>query len=159
MTAPALTLRYLFAAEFLDGSRLEQTPEDVSSANAKRSAFYDLCQRNEYGDVLQDEAGLALVRDDIAYFGITDGERFFVVDLRDGHFEVNGIWFRPEPVAHPEIPAGGRYRLLYFRDHQQDIIVAGDGSKSLGEHRMAYRMGWEYSLPDGRKWQQTIVVE
>lgn len=158
MSVVTPVLDYLFAAEFLDGSRLEQTPEDVSASHPTKSAFYDLCQHNEYGGVLTDEHGLALVRDDIAFFGITNGEHFYVVDLRDGHFELDHMPFFPQPTAYPDIPPGGRFSLLYFRDHQQDIIMAPDGSQTLGAHRMAYRLGWEYSLPDGRKWQQTIIV-
>lgn len=161
----AFVLTHLFAAELLDGTRIEQTPADVSAVDPSRSRFFDLCVKQEDGQVAQDSLGRAVTRDDIAFFGIVDTRvphgPMFMVDLRDGHFEINGQVFRAEPVASNTIPAGGKYRLLYFRDHQQDVILEvgehGD-TQRFGDHRIAYRFGWEYTVGE-RRWEQTIVVE
>lgn len=152
MTAQTIPqLAYLFEAHFLDGSMIQQTQDDRSAIDPeRRSAFYDVAQRI----------------DEVAYFGIWNDQHRFVVDLRDGHFEVDGVAFFAEPRAHlatsdgkPTIPPGGKFRLVYFRDRQQDLHVGANGSMTPGEQRIAFRLGWEYTAPDGRKFEQTIVVQ
>ena len=159
MGAAAPALSYLFAAQFLDGTRVEQTQDDVSISDPCRSAYYDLCQCDADGKVLLDSYGISIPRSDIAFFGLTNGAHYYVVDLRDGHFEVDGARFDAQPTTRPEISDGGRYRLVYFRDRRQHIAHGIDGSSTAWESPIRYRFGWEYVDPDGRKWQQTLVIE
>lgn len=136
-------MKYLFAAQFVDGTRIEQTPEDVSRYDPKRSAYYDIVQKLEAGGQL-------------AFFGLTNVEHSFVVDLLDGHFEIDRVVFYAQPVAGPEMPADGTFSLVYQRDHQQDFVQK-EGSTSLGDHRVVWRFGWKYAAGD-KTFEQTLVV-
>ena len=137
-----LNLRYLFVAKLKDGSIIEQPPDDASLIDSTRSAYYDVSQR----------------LDDVIAFALHDDKNYYAVDLRDGHFEINGVPFSAQPVATPTINEGGKFRLLYYRDHQQELIMGMDGSMKPGEHTHQYRMGWEYFDPSGKSYVQTIVV-
>lgn len=136
-------LRYLFEAQMKDGSVIRQTPEDVSTAEPlTRSAFYDVAQR----------------LDEVVVFGLYNDKNLYVVDLRDGHFEINGVPFSAQPVTAPVINEGGKFKLVYFRDHQQELVMTNGGSYEAGAHYHQYRMGWEYEDPNGKIYQQTIVI-
>jgi hypothetical protein len=149
MVQPAWDLKYLFAAHFADGSEIIQTPADQSVLEpGVRSAYFDVERRVE--------SGIPLVS-----FALFNDAGVFAVDLRDGHFEVKvilptggvlAIPFTALPTAAPHLPPGGTFSLIYFRDHQQDIISSREGS-TLGEHRHSYRLGWRYG-----EHAQTIVV-
>lgn len=147
-----LHLAWLFQANFRDGTFIQQTPEDVSALDPGRSAFYDVLQRT----------------DELVSFGLfqPDSPYTVAVDITTGHFEINGFPIMPQPVSGPVIPAGGRFELLYFRDHQQDLVqtvtIGEDGEpvevkREKGEHRISYRLGWKYTHGT-REWVQTIVV-
>jgi len=147
----AINLRYLFEAHLKDGTVIRQTPEDVSTAEPlTRSAFYDVAQRI----------------DEVRVFGLYNDKHTYIVSLEDGHFEIDGVPFSAQPVTSPCIAEGGKFKLLYFRDHQQEIHVSAkveeDGSvtetRTAGEHYHQYRMGWEYTDPRGRVYHQTIVI-
>lgn len=144
-------LKYLFEAHLKDGSIIRQTPEDISTAEPlTRSAFYDVVQR----------------LDQVRVFGLYSDEHTYTVSLEDGHFEIDGVPFSAQPVTSPIINAGGKFKLVYFRDHQQDLVVTAsvgaDGkiveSTSPGPHWHQYRIGWEYTDPNGSVYVQTIVI-
>ncbi|GAC1516219.1 MAG: hypothetical protein NVS1B11_36240 [Terriglobales bacterium] len=73
------------------------------------------------------------------------------MDLRDGHFELNGVAFHAHPDSIP-LPAGGQYSLVYTRDHTHEIVAGKEVS-----HAVAYRFGWEYRMND-RVWKQTVIL-
>ena len=126
-----------------DGTVIKQTPEDVSTAEPlTRSAYYDVAQR----------------LDDVVAFGLYNDKNQYVVDLRDGHFEINGVPFSAQPVTSPCINEGGKFRLVYYRDHQQELVMTNGGAPQPGTHHHQYRMGWEYFDPNGKTYQQTIVI-
>lgn len=162
-----MELDYLFEAHFPDELIYQQTIEDVSVDAPGRSACYDLCLHDDNGNSVLDALGRVIFRDDILFFGlysiVPKAVRTIVVDLRDGHFEINGVPFSPQPHwAKGAIPAGGKYRLIYYLDNEQDIIKLSNGSQRLGEHRRAYRLGWEYKVTvDGHEetFTQTVVVQ
>ncbi|TAK94512.1 hypothetical protein EPO05_06280 [Patescibacteria group bacterium] len=139
MPSAALALCYLFGCRFSDGTEYFQSLDDVSVFDARRSAFYDLCQHAENGDSLCDENGSCLVRDDIEYFaliGEDEGRKpgaMYAVDLRDGHFEVDG---RPFFVQIP--PTGAQLRLTYFRRVRRHF----QGGCEVGAE-CEYHMGWK----------------
>ncbi len=157
LAQPKWDLAYLFAAHFADGSEILQTPTDISSMELGRSAFTDVERRIE-GGVNCDS------------FAIYNSDHVYAVDLRDGHFEfklslpAGGIVttaFHAFPVAAPSLPPGGIFRLIYFRDHQQDIIAMAGKPDRLGEHRVFYRLGWNYDVMERgelKTYSQTIVV-
>jgi hypothetical protein len=69
----------LFVATFADGSQIFQNAEDVGQCEGK----------NCYFDVLQKELDVPL----ICFVRGGEGYPTIGVDLRDGHFEINGIPF------------------------------------------------------------------
>lgn len=142
VSAP-LELGYLFGVHFADGSEYFQTGADVSTADHKRSAFYDLCQHAENGDLLCDGNGTAIVRDDIEIFQLESqsGEvpHTYTVDLRDGHFEIDGA---PFYIQIP--PPDSQLSLVYFRRRRHHF----QGGCEVGQE-CEYFMGWRYTnVPD-----------
>lgn len=138
-----MELRYLFTAHFSDGTTITQTPEDVSMAEPlTRSAYYDVVQR----------------LDDVVSFELKECDpqlpetfrRSWGVNLVDGHFWFGNVQFSPQPVAAPQMVPGGKFRLLYFRDHI---------ATWLGEDTHKYRFGWIYTDPEGKDYIQTIVLD
>lgn len=134
-------MKYLFEAHFSDGSIIAQTPDDASELDPIRSTYYDVVQR----------------LDDVVLFGLYDNDHKYVVDLRDGHFEIDGVPFSAQPVSAPTILEGGKFKLLYFRDHQQEITIR-DGEPTPGVHYISFRFGWEYTDPHGKTYTQTLVI-
>lgn len=146
-----ISLRYLFEAHLKDGTVIRQTQDDQSTAEPlTRSAYFDVAQR----------------LDEVELFGLYNEQHTYTVSMRDGHFEVDGVPFSAQPVASGVINEGGRFELVYFRDHQQEFVVTAsvgaDGqiteSRTLGPHYHQYRMGWNYFDPNGKVYTQTIVV-
>lgn len=107
-------LKYLFIANYKDGTSFVQNKEDVSSVDPKRSAYFD---------VKQDE----LVS--FALFG--EGNTYFV-DLTNGCFSVNGVPFR----AHKEQVTD--FKLVFNRQHTHTY----NGVEELS-HIIVYNLGWE----------------
>ena len=70
-------LKYLFVAQFEDNSLFIQNEDDVSMFDEKRSAYYDLLQAQKK----------------VKKFWLTDKYDTYLVDLEDGHFEINGKEF------------------------------------------------------------------
>lgn len=130
-------LKYLFEAHLSDGTVIQQTPQDVSRIEPGRSAFYDVQQRIA----------------DIKYFGLFSENATYLVDLTDGHFEIDG---KPFHVRDPQMPVqeGTIYRLIYFRRHQVHFNL---GLEEIG-HDIQFFLGWQTTI-DGKNYQQTIVVE
>lgn len=146
-----IQLKYLFEAHMKDGSVIRQTDQDQSTAvPLTRSAFYDVAQR----------------LDEVRVFGLYNDKHTYTVSLEDGHFEIDGVPFSAQPTVSPSINEGGKFQLVYFRDHQQDILLAAsvgaDGeiteTSTMGPHRHQYRMGWTYLDPNGSQYDQTIVI-
>jgi len=143
-------LQYLFEAHLKDGTVIRQDDRDCSTLDPTKSAYYDVAQR----------------MDEVRVFGLYNDEHTYSVSLEDGHFEIDGVPFSAQPVTMPCINEGGKFTLVYFRDHQQDLVVSAivgeDGqvtqSAKPGEHRHQYRLGWVYDDPNGKTYSQTIVI-
>lgn len=139
-----MTLRYLFRALFEDGTEIEQTPEDVSCVDPRKSAFYDVISKTNSR---------------LCFFQISDSHgNSFSVNLQDGHFEANNLPMWLQPVATDTIPPGGRYELIYCRDHRHQFQIGGDGAVQEDNHQVGFRIGWNYAAPDGRTYTQCLVV-
>src|ERR1700757_4594664 len=128
-------LKYTFLAWFRDGSVYEQREDDTPKVSPVGSAFTDIKDRLE----------------DINIFALyCQGAVAALVDLRDGHFEVNGL---PITVQDPSftLPPDTIYRLIYFRR------VTHDFSPDASTVSVAYHIGWQATV-DGKNHQQTIAV-
>ena len=137
-----MTLKYLFQAVFEDQTIIEQSPADVSCQDPRKSAFWDVISKTD---------------SPLVHFQIWDAHgNCFSVNLQDGHFEANNLPMQLSPVATDTIPPGGRYELIYFRDHKHQLQVGGDGQSQT--HEVKYRIGWHYHAPDGKTYTQCMVV-
>jgi hypothetical protein len=133
----AFQLSYLFECHFNDGTILQQTQEDVSSTEPTRSAFFDVIQR----------------LNDVQLFGVYNDVHTAVVDLRDGHFEIDGVVFT---ISGDELPEGDHeLRLIYFRRHRHTLAM-GEIPDEL-KHETEYHIGWQTTV-EGKNYQRTIAL-
>jgi hypothetical protein len=137
-----MELSYLFEAHFNDGTMIQQTPEDVSKIDSAKSAYFDVMQRLS----------------DVVVFGIFNDDHSYVVDLRDGHFEIDGVPFKVTSAAGPEeemeIPADQKFELVYFRRHIHITAVGAELPVELS-HTVDYHLGWT-TVIDGKELRRTI---
>lgn len=138
-----LKLKYLFIAEYEDGSTHEQTPEDKSKIEPDK--------RSEYFDVLQ--SGKKVIRFSL----VGDGNRL-TVDLLDGTFTLNGVRFLAESI---KLPIKPEFELLFYRQHTHDFNAQyqGEVQKSIKEtdHFVEYFIGWKCNI-SGKEYAQKIAL-
>ena len=122
-------LKYLFHAEYTDGTIFYQMPEDVSKQDSKRSAFYDV-----------DHSRLRA-------FHLLGQEYCYTVNLVDGSFMVNGVSFRmhEEPLEN--------FRLIFFRRHTHSFTGSSE------THKIVYRLGWQATDAEGRNQQRVMEID
>jgi len=125
-------LKYLFRAQYNDGSEFKQNQEDVSAKDRQRSAFFDIDHER------------------LTSFALEGGGDVFRVDLRTGQFEVNGTSFYMHDV---DLPLSN-FRVIFFRQHLH--CVGGDGKQR--SHAIRYLLGWQANMPDGENVQRVMVI-
>lgn len=115
-----MMLDYLFIAEHHNGDITEQTPEDVSTRDPARSAFYDAINHNK-----------------IKRFSLVGKGHVFLVDLIDGHFEIDGrtIYTKPPPPA-------ATLEVIYYRQTQRKIMTDPSGT-TMEQPVVRYYIGWQ----------------
>lgn len=140
------TLKYLFIAEFIDGSAIEQTLEDKSSIDPeKRSQFYDVLQSGKR----------------IHRFSLVGEGNKLTVDLLTGFFEVNGLRVMLEGDKLPTLP--DRFDLIFYRQHTHDTAATFSlKTKNLisqeeTDHYIEYFIGWQCNIA-GKNYQQKLAV-
>lgn len=152
-------LKYLFTAKFEDGSEIIQTSEDKSVIDPiKRNTYYDLVQAQKTKKLVSFRLKEAI------------GERWFSVDLLDGHFEVNGIPFYMHEVENKEVhpieitnPLQLKdFELVYFQSNTHTFRAAvQDGrilkAKEMGSQIKVFRFGWR-TQHNGKNYQQIIQI-
>jgi hypothetical protein len=111
-----------FVATFADGSQIFQNIEDKSETTEGRTCYFDVLQR---------QIDVPLV----CFVLAGDGYPTFGVDLRDGHFEINGVPFfqHNEPFEN--------FRLHYFRNVSQHRTIAAGGD-AVDSAELGYSLGW-----------------
>lgn len=135
-----MPLKYLFTATFADGSTIEQTAEDKSAIEPeKRSQFYDVMQRSEQTPL-------------IAFVLKGEGHEYGV-DLRDGHFEIDGTPFR----FHEDLETHS-FKIVFWRNHTHDFLVSRTEDKEI-RHVVVYRIGWEAMNSLGRKVKEVMQID
>lgn len=141
-----MKLKYLFIAEYKDGTKFEQNAEDASLVEPLKSAFFDLKAEDTKRFMLVDMHSDPQYRDT------------YLVDLSDGHFEINGQEFLMHDGAITD------YRLIYFRRVQRDYCVGveqgnfKDNGKEVG-CRVAYHFGWQGKDEKGNNVQRVMVIK
>lgn len=128
-------LKYLFTAEYKDGSIFHQNAEDKSSREPeKRSAFFDVRQ------------------EELKSFTLTGAGHSYKVDLSDGHFEVDGVPFR----MHEEQDLSG-FRIIFFRQHTHSFNQTREKTTEIA-HDIVYRLGWQCTVK-GQNYKQVMQID
>lgn len=131
-------LKYLFVAKFQDGKIYEQNENDVSVIDAGRSCFYDILKEEETGNLVD-------------LFCLADGEKDYLVDMKDGHFEINGVKFN----AHNSEEVFYNRRLIYFR---RNTLNFTQGLDEIGKS-IVFKLGWQATDRHGHNVQYVIELE
>jgi hypothetical protein len=133
-----ISLKYLFTATFKDGTVIEQTPDDRSVVDEKRSRFYDVLEEAK--------------KQQLVSFTLCGEGHTYTVDLTDGHFEVDGVSFR---MIEGELP---EYRIVFFRQHTHDFLMGSDGTQTPSTHTVCYRMGWQCTFNE-KNYQRVMEID
>lgn len=129
--------KYLFKCLFKDNTILEQTQSDISQSNPQKSAFYDIQQR--LGDVM----AFALYN--------TETKDEYLVDLRDGHFEINQVSFKVYCEDNLS-----NIRLIYFRRHVHLFNVGAANEET--SHKVSYNFGFQAVDSCGKNVKHIITL-
>jgi hypothetical protein len=154
----SVPLKYLFTVLFNDGEEYFQTPDDVAIRDPEPG-----CERGSaFSDVVPRLA-------DVQLFQLSSHDTTLLLDLRDGHFELNDIPFSAGDPA-VQFGPGTKRKLIYFRrtfqTRQTDVICTGQGPngptfEQVGEQRNAvyqeFHLGWEAEFK-GKNHTVTIVL-
>lgn len=157
-----IKLKYLFEAEYFDGSIYKQNEQDHS---IKFPPVKD--ENGEY----QGKSCMSDIQEDVDNFKIkkfTLKEQVLLgkkisVDLTDGHFKIDGVLIevegeKPLPIANPE------FKLIFFRVRRPYLTthlkldtgqVTGVES---GEFTPKYMIGWQTTIA-GKNYIQKILVQ
>jgi len=122
-------LKYLFEVTYQDGSTFNQNAEDVSATDPKRSAFFDV----KLGQIK-------------TFSLVGEGHRY-MVDLEDGHFEIDGASFRMRGWEFLT-----NFRLIFWRQRDH-IWPPGE------EVRVVYLLGWQANDRKGRNIQRVLEID
>ncbi len=143
--------KYLFKVEFVDGTTLEQTQEDISSIDPKRNTFYDVLQSKKK----------------VKTFTLKRFLERYSVDLITGTFKLNGVTVIPEPLIDKktgkELFVTER-KLIWYMNVQKHFnatysmkmgnLMKMDGA---GEERIFY-FGWETTI-NKRNYKRVIGIK
>lgn len=127
--------KYLFKCLFNDKLIIEQTQEDKSVNTVGKNAFFDVLSR------LSDVRAFAL-------YNIETKDEY-LVDLADGHFEINGRIFRlcdEEQLIN--------YRLIFFK---RNVIMVRIGASQT--QKVSYHFGWQANRPDGTNIKRIMILD
>lgn len=130
-------MKYLFTALFKDATFYEQTAQDISRVNPAKSAFFDILEQEKQGN-------------SVVMFCLVGGGNDYLVDLRDGHFEVNGVPF----IMHSEGDLSN-FRLVYFRNRKQHFNL---NLKCIGEETV-FNFGWQANTSGGQNIQRIMSIQ
>lgn len=128
-------LKYLFGVRYRNQSEFFQSPDDISAQDPARSAFFDV-------DL-----------EEVELFQLEGEGHKYLVDLRDGHFEIDGV---PIFVGSPDengLPT--TRRLQFFRRHWHSFDVA---QRKETTHEIAYFLGWKGRDAAGAEIERMIAV-
>lgn len=129
-------LKYLFTAEYKDGTSYAQNAQDVSVLypEEKKSCYSDLrlSQIKRFWLTLNPE-WQAQHPDAVSHT--------YLVDLEDGHFEIDGIPFRMQQ----QIEELSDFQLIYTRRHTHNFNI--QMVQSL--HLIDFHFGWQATIGEG----------
>lgn len=123
-------MKYLFTAQYNDGTEFKQTDEDVSTKDPLRSAFFDL------------------EHDKLTAFQLHSADTSVRVNLITGEFTVNSSSF----FAHDEEVINRR--LVYFRRNVREF----NADRTEISHTIAFHVGWQGNDPKTGENVQRVLV-
>lgn len=144
-----IKLKYLFLAEYTDGTIQMQPHDDKSLLDPeKRSSFYDVLQS---GKKIKK---FSLIEDKLL------GGNKITVDLETGYFEVNGLSVLVESDKLPTTP--DKFDLIFYRQHTHDFNAKYNSSGNMEmpqeiSHTIEYFLGWQCNIK-GKNYQAKIAV-
>ena len=154
-----LQVKYVFTAMLADGTVYSQTFDehgrDISPFTEGRNSWYELLEHEDNGEPkVHPSDGVTFARSDIDLFQLEDGTHRYLVDLRDGHFEIQHRKGKEWIGAHFFLgipPASARLRpyfKLRRRQHTQvTSTLQADGTAVTrmrpGGQECEYHFGWE----------------
>lgn len=137
-------VKYIFQADYKDGTHYTSTQEDISVQDPLKSCYYDVKQ------------------DELVRFFLFNDEHTYSVNLEDGHFEIDGVPFVMHEEHMHSLPNGRKieiplkdFRLIFFRQHQHDITVTYLGEQKEIAHRITYHVGWQCTV-GGQNYQRVM---
>ncbi len=93
--------------------------------------------------------------DELVIFGLISDESpdTYVVNLENGMFIISSAGRYCEFSVGPDLPAGTKYNLVYFRQVRREF------SQDLNETGcfIKFHIGWQ-AVVDGQTYQQTIAI-
>ncbi len=134
---------YSFTAVFSDGHVIERDHNDPESDRALTS---DTGSR--FTDVQNYEKTSKLVE-----FVIHNPNQSLGVDLRDGHFEINGV---PFYLHRPDRDGYKDFRVIYYRTVRHVINQESGEIEQTG--LLGYACGWQTTDKDGRNVQEIVTI-
>lgn len=134
-------LKYLFDVEFTDGTTYTQNAEDRSLIDPeKRSCFFDVMQALENGKKIK-------------YFMLSNGKDVYAVDLRDGHFEINGKSF----YMHDRRDLCD-LKIVFYRQHDIAFTLGQIYSPLEKERSTVFCFGWQVTV-DGENIKRVMEID
>ncbi len=131
-------MKYLFTVLLADGhTYIEQTPEDVSKIVPYKSSYYDVLEAEKSNNKPM-------------IFCLTGDNKSYLIDLRDGRFEINGASF----FMHEHTSDFQEYRLIYYRNRRKFFDQAW---AEIGEETV-YHIGWQATV-NGENVQYVLSVK
>lgn len=124
-----MPLKYLFIAQYKDGSSFLQNKEDISTQDEKRSAFYDV------------------KHEDLHTFSLLGEGNNYLVDLINGCFSINGVPFRMHDT---EVT---NFKLVFYRQHTHTYKETEEQ-----DHIIVYFMGWEGVDKEGKSISRVMQI-
>ena len=133
-------LRWLFVAEFADGSIIKQAKDDKSTTSENGSAFTDVINSGK----------------DLVGFSLIQGSQYAAADLKTGAFIINGTPF----IAHEQDfdPSMYKLELIYFRESLVDIMQGTDSSEVTRHYVNRYFIGWRCTDKFNKAHEAIIAV-
>lgn len=141
MTEPIKNI-FLFVANFADGTQFFQDQTDISRIDSTKNQFFDVLEKQKQTKL-------------ISFFFIpAEGNgNTYAVDLRDGHFEVNGTPFylhRNELGEHYK-----DFRLIQCR--RVEHLIDRNSKELIESSIFCYILGWQTTF-QGQNIQKTLKI-
>lgn len=130
--------QYNYTAFYEDGTTINKSPNDVSFVDQTKSGFFDVLERSKNVKLIS--------------FVLYNNDLTWGVDLRDGHFELNGIPFFQHKAQDQNVED---FRLIFYQTSQRHFDMTS--GKDLGGGVLCYTLGWQ-GLLDGKNTQRVIVI-